>query len=352
MNIYIKLTVTFILSVLSVVVLYFFSVRYYNKNNFIRNIQPHSVKFIKKLNVKYNSYYIAGKSGNFLYFGNKTASLLILKTNELLTDSQYITLDKSVLNNYKLRSQQLTIDSPFFYITSGSYPLILKGTLLNWKYQPLLEDTNRFSSAYPIGDHTFVAKAINSQSKENIIKKWEPGKKAITPLENILTKQIDGLFCTDGQLQYDIASKELVYTYYYRNQFISLDTNLNILQIGRTIDTNTVAKIKVEKYTSGNAFSSLASPPSIVNKRFCVHNGWLFINSNLMANNEEKKIFDRSNVIDVYNLKEKRYKFSFYIPTKHKSDLKDFKVFGNRMVVINDQEIETYLLRKEYFLNN
>lgn len=320
-----------------------------SSNSFTRNFRPKAIKLIKKLNVEYNSYYIAGKSGHHLYFGNSVSKLFILKTNDSLGDKQSIKLDKEVLEKFKGRSPYLVIDSSFFYLMDGPSSRVFKGNLDTWEYAPLKPDHNNFTFAYPIGINSFVAKAISQVTRKNIIKKWQPGSNAVTPDKNILQEQIDGLFCTDGMLQYDRSSSRIYFTYTYRNQFICMDTNLKVLSIGKTIDTNTIAKIKVAKYISGATVKTLASPLLIVNKRFSISNGYLFINSNLISDNESKIFFKNSNTIDVYNLKNNEYKFSFHIHTKHKSDLKDFKVLGKTLIVINDKYIEIYGLSDRFF---
>jgi hypothetical protein len=61
----------------------------------------------------------------------------------------------------------------------------------------------------------------------------------------------------------------------------------------------------------------LAEPPPIVNKKSTVSEKYLFINSGLKANNEEKELFSEYSVIDVYSVEDGKYQFSFYLP-KHR----------------------------------
>jgi hypothetical protein len=42
----------------------------------------------------------------------------------------------------------------------------------------------------------------------------------------LLEKQVDGVFDTDGQLLRDDITGELVYIYFYRNEFMVMDSNL------------------------------------------------------------------------------------------------------------------------------
>ncbi len=86
-------------------------------------------------------------------------------------------------------------------------------------------------------------------------------------------------------LTYDKSLRRVIYLYYYRNQFITFDTNLKLISTGRTIDTNSVAKISIAEIASTKT-TTLAAPPLLVNKNCCADNGKLYIQSGLISNNE------------------------------------------------------------------
>src|SRR5690606_29648613 len=100
----------------------------------------------------------------------------------------------------------------------------------------------------------------------------------------ILEKQIDGSFCVDGDLLYNPNTNSLVYVYRYRNQFMHLDTTLNTLFKGYTIDTISKVKIKVSEAKTANGIKFiLSSPPLIVNKKSYASGNYLFIHSNIKS---------------------------------------------------------------------
>src|SRR5205814_1160866 len=111
----------------------------------------------------------------------------------------------------------------------------------------------------------------------------------------------------------------------------------------KTIDTTSHARIKVSQIESKN-MDTLSAPPVTVNKGGCVSGDYIFINSGLLSNNEEKKGFDRCSVIDVYNLKNGEYRFSFYLPDYDKKKISDFRVFNKTLVAIYDHFLYSYQL--------
>ena len=160
---------------------------------------------------------------------------------------------------------------------------------------------------------------------------------------DILTKQIDGLFCTDGILNYDPGTRQLVYTYYYRNEFILLDKNLNVIKTGHTMDTTSRAHIKVAKINSDKSVT-LASPPEFVNLRSSLSGNWLFIQSPVKAINEQKDEFANNSAIDIYNVSDDKYHFSLYIPDLNHKKISAFQVHDKNLYVIQDKFLTIFRL--------
>jgi len=160
---------------------------------------------------------------------------------------------------------------------------------------------------------------------------------------DILTKQIDGLFCTDGILNYDPGTRQLVYTYYYRNEFILLDKNLNVIKTAHTIDTTSRAHIKVAKINSDKSVT-LASPPEFVNLRSSLSGNWLFIQSPVKAINEQEDEFANNSAIDIYNVSDNKYHFSIYIPDLNQKKISAFQVHGKNLYVIQDKFLTIFRL--------
>ena len=159
----------------------------------------------------------------------------------------------------------------------------------------------------------------------------------------VLEKQLDGKFCTDGMLLFDNYNSSLLYMYYYRNQFIVLDTNLHILAKYKTIDTTNKVSITLDTIYSENRVT-FSSPPGIVNKRATLSNKLLFINSALKASNEDEQLNNQDNDIDIYRLDNGNYAFSFTLPAFRKQKLSSMIVSGNMLFGIYDSYLISFEL--------
>ena len=157
-----------------------------------------------------------------------------------------------------------------------------------------------------------------------------------------IRKQSEGVFSTDGILRFDRVSGRYVYMFFYRNQFICIDSNFNLLYRGQTIDTNAHTKFRLVSIPYQNS-TAFASPGFRVNRVGCINQDWILINSDLQADNEEKDIFSLYAVIDVYGLKSGRYHYSFYLP-KGNGKITDMAILHNDLVVIQNQKLIIYPL--------
>jgi hypothetical protein len=163
---------------------------------------------------------------------------------------------------------------------------------------------------------------------------------------NLLQKQIDGVFCTDGTLTYSPEVGRLIYTYYYRNQFIVYDTNLNLDYRGHTIDTFSRAQIKVG-YISSEKSKKLLDK-KVVNVQSVASGNYLFVQSNLLAKNDASDWLLNNTIIDVYDLKKNMYKFSFTLANYAGAHVRDFIVFDGNLFALYDHYLVKYDLQSDY----
>jgi hypothetical protein len=206
-------------------------------------------------------------------------------------------------------------------------------------FDSLYHDHPEITAVQHISSNSAILRKIDINKRENVLLKSRGGQRYV------LKKQIDGLLCTDGYLQYSKQHYQLVYTYRYRNQFICLDTNLNVVRISKTIDTTSVAKISVAE-TGGKI--TMSKPPLVVNKGTCVDGKYLFVRSNLAAKNESPAEFKNRSVIDVYNILDGSYRFSFYIENHDSKRLQNFKVNGTVLVATFSDAMVQYDLPSQY----
>jgi len=347
-----------ILSALIVVALYGFSNQHVRKNNsFLRIILKNPFSSISEMELKYNSYYIAGATENHVYLANITAllHLLVLNTKEkdttgiALTDSAEITLKIKNLERLKFKRPRISVMDPYFYIMDGVMPGLYRGKLSEWEADSFMFDKAAyFIDGIPFNSKSFAIKSISSLTDEQVLGRVKADSPYVKFAPGILQKQIDGKFCTDGMLHYDRATGKLIYLYYYRNQYMVMDTSMNVLYRGNTIDTISHAQISGATISSERSYT-MGTPPVTVNETSCVSNGLLFVKSPLLSKNEGEEAFKWQSAVDVYDLKDGTYKFSFYIPKFKGKSFRDFKVVENRLVVLYDQHLEINELNGEYF---
>lgn len=149
---------------------------------------------------------------------------------------------------------------------------------------------------------------------------------------------------SDGKLLFDKSCNEIIYIYFYRNSYLRIDTNLNLLMACQTIDTfkgrETKKLVKTGKRIKReNIIQSAAS-----NRLSSISNGILYVNSTLKADNETNTDFDQNGVIDIYKISENKYKGSIYIPLHNKKKIDDFFVKDNYLYVLFKGELHMYRL--------
>lgn len=320
--------------------------------SFIRNFPTQPVIEQKAvMDIKYNSYYISGATSDNIYLSNYTALEHLLVTNVALTDSQHVRLKiiglDSILRPGKFRT---VVDSPYFYLTHGLEPCLLRGTIGNWHAARFMPDSAYFVEAIPISPSSFALRSYSNISKGYELARQIADSPHFEFKYDLLEKQIDGLFCVEGKIHYSESLKQLVYLYSYRNQYIVADTNFDLVYRAHTIDTFSRARVKVTNIESENA-SMLSSPPTNINGLSCVSGKYLFVQSNLLAKNEDKEEFINGVVIDAYDLVNRTYSFSFHLRDHRNKKLSDFKVFKNQLVAIFDQYLVIYEFKPKNFLH-
>jgi hypothetical protein len=320
------------------------------RNSFLRLFPPHPVMEGDTLDIRYNNYYIAGLATNTLYLGNYQAPLHVLQVDLTRMDTQHVSLKVKGIHDHHFKGITVQVDSPYYYLSDGTVPVIFRGNVHDWKAERILQDRIFFREIASIKPGTFAVKSLSGFTGENILGKINTQPTGQCFAEEILEKQIDGVFCTDGALRFNKEHNRVVYTYYYRNQFMVADTMLHLIYRGNTIDTTTHARIAMA--TLKDSSKILSTPPFFVNRMAETSGQWLFVQSGLMARNESEDAFDDGSVIDVYSIQDGKYHFSFYIYNLGSRKMTAFAVSGMRMAVLYDKAIRVFNLVPRYFTND
>lgn len=333
-----------VIGIAVVLILYFMSehkMKY--DNGFVRRFPQHSAQEIHQMDLEYNSYYFAGIHGGKIYLGNYTAPLLItiLDTAMQTQETRKIELFEKHL---PFRRPTISVFNDDFYVYEGAVPYIFKGAIQNWKAYLKLHSGLKFSKFEPIDRNHIALRYSDSITAQNLIGTINlvDTTKVVTNVQ-LLEKQIDGIFDTDGSLHVDHISQKLVYIYLYRNQYILTDKDLKMIAKGNTIDTVRTARLSIREVKS-HGIHTFSSPPLIVNKTSSVDFGYLYVNSYLRGKYESDYIWNHSSIIDVYNLKEQSYQYSLTINAIGNKKLKSFVVKKDRLYALIGTKIIAFKL--------
>lgn len=343
----IVLTIATIIVSSAVVVLLFITSEHIMKkeNPFVRRFIPHHIDKAEYLDLNVNSYYIAGLTNDSIYLGNYTAPLLVtaLPVNNLDGKVEHlINLDET---DRTFRSLTIHVNEDYFFVSDGATPIIYRGKTGNWKALKFMESKIFFSKLQPFTNDSFLFRSEKAENGENILGKIAVNNSTTFELyDKVLEKQIDGIFDTDGQLATDAKTKQAIYTYYYRNQYLVYQLQTNNFKKGKTIDTTTLAKIDVTTLTNGE--KKMAAPPHKVNSKMHAYNGLLYIKAELMGKNEPRSMWNEASIIDVYDYSKNEYQYSFYAYNHKKDKIKEFAVNDNFFLGLVGNSLVRYKIIK------
>ncbi|TRX61182.1 hypothetical protein FNH22_03765 [Fulvivirga sp. M361] len=324
---------------------------------FERTLLPSFVKEINSLTLENNKFYLSGSTNDHIYLANHADPTKITYSNFALSGINHLQLANK--EQFEFNVSFLTIDSPNFYISDFSSSKHYYGSFSDNIIKPSVQKRMMLVDAVPINKQSLAVRTW----KKDSIQELELAKLTSVPLNierasTLLQKQVDGIFCTDGKLIYNRDLDRLVYVYFYRNEFICMDTTMSLIFRGNTLDTVNRVNLRPAEVKSENQFTTL-SRPLTTNPRSYTSGQWLFVQSGLLAKNEDEETFQNNSVIDVYDLTQKgEYTFSFYLPDYNGFKVKQFNVTGNLIAVIYDRYLVTYsitpdlLHAKKYLLRD
>ncbi len=316
-------------------------IKTHQRNGFIRRFPGDHQVDSEKLDLGFNSYYFAGVADT-VYLGNTSAPRHVLIISKDLKSKKAVVIDADP-GKITLSNPQLRVLSPNFFIFDGTAGCVFRGQTSNWKAPSPKVLDRQFTLAEPTGPSTFIFRGWHPRTKENVLGKLDLQGKDVALAPNLLEKQIDGVFDTDGILLAD--QERMLYVYYYRNQVVLFSRDLKSLGDIHTIDTVSKAKIKVGKLAQGNT-SKLAAPPTIVNRLAAIDGQYLFINSPRLGRFEDKEIWKHADIIDVYDTFTGNYLSSFYVYKEKGKSLSTFRVHNGQFYGIHQDVLTTFTLDK------
>jgi len=348
-KVHIRLLVVGILSAAFVVILFLLSENEVHRNNaFVRRYPQYPVLNKYDLPIKFDSYYMVGYDNGKLYLGNTTAPLHLLEVDIKTRDTAHIRIELDV-TDLPFRSVNIKFHSPYFFVMDGAIPFVFRGRIGDWKANLWMKDKAYFDKAIPIDTNRLYINTVSAQTHMRTLGhlvKHDDFKIVLNT--GILEKQIDGVFDVDGIMAVSPNHRTLGYIYFYRNQFLLMDPDLQLIKRQNTIDTVQKAQIKlVETNTKGE--TEMKAPPLVVNRMASIYNDLLLINSNRLGKYELESMLKEASIIDVYNWKKGSYEFSFYIYNIDNKSIKEFSVHDQYLMALIGDELSIYELTEKYF---
>lgn len=317
-------------------------------HGFERNVITNSLSYIDAVPLTKKAYYFAGHNQDTIYLGNYKSPIEVIKITLPTLDTTYINIQLEKKDSIqRFRNYIVEVRPPYFYFMEGTIPFIKRGKLNQWQPKSFMYDSTYFISAVPMGEKRIALKSVSRKTKEYALGLEQDMDPKIELRYNILEKQIDGVFCTEGQMIFSEDLSKLIYVYYYRNQFMVMDREVRLQYRSNTIDT--ISQVQIEPVTTrGGSVRKLESPQFLVNKNSATKNQYLYIYATGMARSDKYEDFKNASTIDVYDLQKKgAYSFSFRIPDYKNSKVSDFFITDNYLVTYQGNHIVVYDLHLE-----
>jgi hypothetical protein len=329
-------------SATTVILLFLWSEDIMQKENpFIRRFPQGTAARTARIDLQNMSYYVAGTGNGKVYLANRLAPLQILEADDALKTKKHFTIHLDQ-EDFKFKAVEVRISYPDFYLYDGTVPVVYKGSTSDWKAKVISNRQFYFSDILFINPQLFAFRAQQQSTAENIlatISHNDNNQIKYNPL--VLQKQNDGIFDTDGTFQYSPDQKKLVYTYYYRNEYIITNENLEVLHRAHTIDTTSKAKVKVVKIRKSGDIK-LAAPPYMVNRHTTLTKNLLFVNSVLRGKYESAALWKSATVVDVYDITKQTYLLSFYVYNEEGFKMKSFFATDDALYIISGHFLLKY----------
>lgn len=315
-----------------------------NKNGFNRNWKPEMVQLIRETKVTQPLQKICGATASHYFFSvPNPQGVIVLDTALLKLDTMVYGLP---LYPNIFSANSTWIDSPNVYFFANNVPAMYRGRLNNPYMDSISLGKNPFTRAAWVSPDHVVLRTLTKNADAQIFQLINSHTGQVEKEADIIPGQQAGGFENDGTMVYDQQGKRLLYVQYYTNRFYCIDTNLQVLYTGKTIDTTNINPTVIEKtrYKDGDKIAP-GSSRITVNETSCTGDGYLFVQSGLRADNELWSAFKQNGVIDVYSVADGKYTGSFYIPLKEGEKITSIFVKDKKLLVLYTGYVAQYRLQ-------
>ncbi len=317
-------------------------------NAFQRRYMPHALERIGEFDLQSTSKYIVGMDSESIYLGNYNAPLYLEEVNLLQKSIKKYRVSVTD-TNLPYRRVRISVYPPHFYVGDGTVPILYRGNIDERKAYPYYSQTY-FTHFTIVDSSNFGLVALNGNTHNTalVVVNMDGQFPMVANNDSILKKQIDGIFDSEGSLHWNDSHQNFIYVYRYRNSFEVIDKKLNHLYSSKTIDTISQAILDLAYYPKSQQYV-LGSKSVVVNKLSATYGDYLFIESDRLGKFDDEDSVEVSTIIDVYNIKDHSYSFSFFMHHEDGEELKSFAAFENRLIAIIGENLKIYKLKPEYF---
>lgn len=309
---------------------------------------PAKIQLAKAIELPDRSFGFAGKIENKIMLNKYTAPLYLFETGYSLNQLDSVKIE--LPSEFKNRSPKIYKDVVSSHIVcTNLYGDISRFDGRISKYYKYRK--TKFDYFQVVSPTSIVVRSRTRQQglgNRSIAKLLLSDTVSLTK-EFSLPDEINSYFTNDGVLYLDKENFRILYMYYYKGEFLSLDTNLNLLYKSKTIDTVRKARIKtslIYKKRKNSAGTTTAitqsAPPKFVNASITTYKDRIYIASRLKADNETQSSFDKNQPVDIYNINSGKYERSFYIPRYNGEKIRQFQIKENILVALYATFLVTY----------
>lgn len=284
---------------------------------------------------------LSGYTNRHLYFQTKDPSLIVT-TDYSLNVMNKITLN--IPNNGRMSSGFTTyVDSPYISVLAGRASVVIKTDMHKDINEVYKTPFKIYTRSVKISPTSYIVRGVDTTVRafDQIIMKINPNVASVSREKNISEVNGDAGLSTDGMFSYDSINHLIIYTLFYENKFICIDTNLNVIYKTKTVDNTKHYPIKS---TINRNVLTAATPKQIVNNHALINNGWLFINSGIKANNENRDTLNHNSIVDIYDIKSGKYKGTFYVPEYNGEKMRRFDIVNKNLIAIYRSNVVLYHL--------
>jgi len=317
---------------------------YHPTGNFIRLTPPHSLTLLKTLQLEAGNYYLAGTNANSLYLIAPNFPLQLQKANADLSRITLINLHLPDSTNLYAAHTYITADSNVF-LFDGFKPSVMKTTLPDTELTIHSLKKDYYLKAIPLAANSFIFQVYDSLREQNIFIKYNPDRGEYLPSQYVPDKTSDGVFSVDGVLRYEPVSNKLIYLYFYKNQFDCLDTNLNRLYSGRTIDSNNTAKVYIIKTNEGKT-GAITAASTQVNKGSWISENRFYIHSLIASKKDNEAMMKNYDMIDIYDVATGAYIQSLAAEKYKGYNLNGFIVIADQFYGLYNNYLVEYRIKR------